>query len=402
TTDIHSLATPVSAWVRRATSGKHLAEDMAEAIAASRSTGGQVATLIIPADYQAEEGGGPVDAHTPIRAAQPDSARVEEVARRARDARTTALLLGGTALGESGLRAAARVAASSRAVLLGETFPARVERGAGLPVVERLPYFPEQAVEALSGFELVILAGAKEPVAFFAYEGAPSRLAPQEALLELAGPEEDSVAALESLADALGAAPDAGQCASRSLPAPPTGRLNPASIGAALARALPENAIVVDEAATSGLPFYPASVGAARHTLLSLTGGAIGQGLPCASGAALACPDRKVIAFQADGSAQYTLQSLWTQARENLNVLTLLCSNRSYRILLVELGRAGIVEPGPQARALTSLADPELDWVALARGYGVPGERIESAEELAASLPRALAEPGPRLLELML
>jgi acetolactate synthase-1/2/3 large subunit len=166
--------------------------------------------------------------------------------------------------------------------------------------------------------------------------------------------------------------------------------------------ALPENAIVVDEAATTGLAFYAHSAGAARHSLLTLTGGAIGQGLPCATGAAIACPDRKVIAFQADGSAMYTFQALWTQARENLDVVTLLCSNRAYRILQMELGRAGIAEPGAKARAMTNLDSPNLDWVSLARGCGVPGERVETAEEMHAALRKALAEPGPRLLELAL
>ena len=163
---------------------------------------------------------------------------------------------------------------------------------------------------------------------------------------------------------------------------------------------MPEHAIVMDEAATTGLPFFGASLSAPAHTYLALTGGAIGQGLPCATGAAVACPDRRVISFQADGSGMYTVQALWTQAREGLNVTTLLCNNRRYRILQVELARAGITEPGPKARSLTSLGNPNLDWVALAKGMGVPGVRVETAEALSQELERALKEPGPKMIEM--
>ena len=402
TSDIVSLASPVSGWVRTSSSGKHLARELAEAIAAARSLPGQVSTLIIPSDHQQEDGTEPAAVSAPAGASPVDPDVIDRIAQRLRGGQPSALLLGGPALCEDGQRAAARVAAATAARLFCETFPSRVERGAGLPPLERLPYFPEQAVEALAGFESIVLAGAREPVAFFGYEGLPSRLAASNQLLTLADEESDVVLALQTLADALGAEPNSGEMAGSELPEAASGPLTPASIGVCLSRALPENAIVVDEAATSGLPFYPASVGAARHTLLTLTGGSIGQGLPCATGAAIACPDRRVIAFQADGSAQYTVQSLWTQAREGLDVVTLLCSNRSYRILLVELGRAGILEPGPQARALTSLADPELDWVALAKGYGVPGKRVESAEALESELARALGDSGPQLLELVL
>jgi acetolactate synthase I/II/III large subunit len=165
---------------------------------------------------------------------------------------------------------------------------------------------------------------------------------------------------------------------------------------------MPENCIVMDEAATSGLPFFSASAGAPPHTYLALTGGAIGQGLPCATGAAVACADRKVIAFQADGSGMYTLQALWTQAREELNVTTLICNNRRYRILQVELARAGVTEPGRKARSLTSLANPEIEWASVAAGMGVPAVRVETAEALCTQLERALAEPGPNLIEMLI
>lgn len=295
------------------------------------------------------------------------------------------------------------MAAATGAALWSETFPARAERGRGLPRVARLPYFPEQAIAALAGVDPLVLAGARDPVAFFAYPGVPSRLAPPQAqLLALCGDGDDAAAALAALADALDAPARAATPDLAPAPAAPAGSVDPVALGAVLARIQPENAIVVDEAATSGLPYYLAAEAAPPHTYLSLTGGAIGQGLPCATGAALACPERKVIALQADGSGLYTLQALWTQAREGLDVVTLVCANRSYRILQIELARAGVAEPGPAARALTDLGHPDLDWVELAGGFGVPGVRVATSESLQLELERALAEPGPRLIEVSL
>jgi acetolactate synthase-1/2/3 large subunit len=221
--------------------------------------------------------------------------------------------------------------------------------------------------------------------------------------LVLAGPGDDASKALGELAMCIGDGGNDSPFEAKPPSGPSAGTtLDPTSMGAVMALQLPENAIVMEEGATSSLPFYGASGGANRHSLMSLTGGAIGQGLPCATGAAVACPDRKVIAFQADGSGMYTLQALWTQARESLDVVTILCSNRAYRILQIELARGGNAEPGPKARSLTSLENPELDWVALAKGCGVPGTRIESVEAFSTGLARALAEPGPHLLEVMI
>jgi acetolactate synthase-1/2/3 large subunit len=401
TSDIHSLATPVSAWVRTAASAKTMANDMAEAISVATGPPGKVATYVLPADFQGEEAGAPAAVSLrPAPRAERDE--IENVAGRLRDAGPRGVLfLGGRALGVAGQRAAARVAAKTGARLRTETFPSVWERGAGLPGIDKLAYFPEQGREDLAGADVVALAGAVAPVAFFGYPDEPSQLAPAGSVATLASPDEDVVQALEHLAEALDAgAFSAGDDA--PLPDAPTGPLNSVSVGAALARCIPENAIVMDEAATTGMPFYAMSTGAAPHTLMGLTGGAIGQGLPVATGAAIACPDRKVIAFQADGSGAYTLQSLWTQARESLDVVTLLCSNRAYRILQVELVRAGIAEPGPQARSLTQLDSPALDWVSLAQGFGVPASRVETAEELLEALPRALAEPGPRFIEMLI
>jgi acetolactate synthase-1/2/3 large subunit len=401
TSDIESLARPVSAWMRTTTSAKRAAGDVAEAIAAARTAPGGVATLVLPQDSQWEEAGGPARPIEPAPPRAPDDSAVEAAAAALGAGPHAALFLGGRALSERGLRAAARVAAASGCRVLHETFFARLERGAGVPAFERLPYFPEQASQALASLEQLVLAGAREPVAFFGYPDGASRLAPDAAeVLELADAETDAVAALEQLAERLAAGEVAVTDVAR--PERPTGELGVASLGQALAALQPEGAIVMDEGATSGLAYFALAAGARRHTLLSLTGGAIGQGLPCAVGAALACPSRKVIALQADGSGMYTLQALWTAAREGLDIVTVVCANRAYRILQAELGRAGIAEPGPQARSLTDLTHPEIDWVSLARGLGVPGTRVETADAFCSAFEGALAEPGPSLIEALL
>ncbi len=317
-----------------------------------------------------------------------------------RQGSSTVLFLGGHALRERGLRAAARIAAATGCGLMCETFPARWERGAGTPAIERLPYFPDQGIAALSRFRAVALAGARPPVAFFGYPGLPSFLiSPEQQQATLATPDEDVASALEAVVFALGAPPHAETAPTPRPALNPTGKLKPDALSAAVAALLPEHAIVMDESNTSMGPFLAMSQSAARHTLLTQPGGAIGLGPPCATGAAVACPDRVVINLQADGSAMYTLQSLWTQARERLNVITILCNNRSYRILGIELGRAGVTELGDQAKRLVGLADPAIDWVSLAKGMGVPGVRVDTAEDLTRELTRALAEKGPHLIE---
>jgi acetolactate synthase-1/2/3 large subunit len=400
--DIVSLARPVSAWVKTARASKDLAADFAEAVAAASRPPGQVATLIVPSDCQWEAAGRLVHPKPVAVAPRVEPARVEAVARRLRRSTAPALLLGARAPRRQGLHAAARIAAATGARLLCPTFPARLTRGAGLPPLERLPYFPEQAIESLAGFDTLVVAGTVPPVSFFGYPGVPSRLEAPESLVTLADVDEDAVAALEDLAEALTAPRRASAPPDLPRPEPPTGALSPAALGAALALRQPEGAIVVDEGATSGLPYFLAAQSAPPHAYLALTGGAIGQGLPCATGAAVACPDRKVIALQADGSALYTLQALWTQAREGLDVVTLLCANRAYRILQVELARAGVAEPGPAARSLTDLSHPAIEWTAIARGMGVPAARVETAEALLAQLDAAFREPGPRFIEAVL
>ncbi|HTW90041.1 MAG TPA: acetolactate synthase large subunit [Candidatus Binataceae bacterium] len=402
TSDIVSLARPVSGWVRAASSSRTLARDTAEAIAAAGHYPGRVATLIVPADCQWDPADLPA---TPIPVA-PLPAVPDDVVRHAAELMRRdlpkVLFLGGQGLRARSLAAAARIAEKTGCTLMCETFPARMERGAGYPALVRLPYFPEQALETLAPFKTMVIAGAPRPVAFFGYPNSPSVLIPDscEAAI-LAEPEHDVAAALEALADQLDASARA-KIPAAERPAKPSGPLIAPNIGAALGALIPDNAIVMDEGATTGFSAYVTSAGARPHTYLALTGGAIGQGLPCATGAAVASPGRKVIALQADGGGMYTLQALWTNARESLDITTVICNNRSYRILQVELSRAGITEPGRKARSLTMLDNPEISWVDMARGMGVPGVRVSTAEELVRELERALPERGPNLIEMMM
>jgi len=403
TSDIESLARPVSRWVRKSATAAALPGDLADAVAAARAGAGGVATLIVPADCAWSDAPGPAKPRPVEPRAAVSGAAVDAVAKRLRGGAPAVILLGSDALSRRGQLAAARIAAVTKARVLLGTFPPRVERGAGLPPLAKFPYFPEQGVELLAKIGELVLAGEKEPVAFFGYPKTPSRLAPESCHISvLAAPDQDAAGALEALADALGAKPDDGERAPRAALEPARGPLNSETLGRTLAALSPDDAVVVDEAATSGAQWFGFAAGAAPHTVLSLTGGAIGQGLPNAVGAAIGAPGRRVIAFQADGSSMYTIQSLWTMARESLDVTVVLCANRAYRILKVELARADIQQPGPAARALTELSPPNLDFVALARGLGVPGERVETAEALAAALARSFAARGPQLIEAVL
>ncbi len=405
TSDIHSLANPVSGWVRTSACAADLAADTGAAVAASIGPPGQVASLVVPADFQQEAVTVP-----PVARTLPHSAgttvtgdRVDAVARRFRAAGSRAvLLLGGNCLTAAGQHAAGRIAQATGATLYSETFPSVAERGGGLPDIDRLPYFPEVAIGALEDADVVVLAGAEEPVAYFGYDGIPSLLAPAGSIELLSAPQDDGPTALAAVADALGA-PDRVRGPVRdSKQGVPSGALDGRVVGRVVADLLPEGSIVSVEGATCGYPFFTASATAPRHTVLTNTGGAIGQGLPCALGAALAAPERPVIALQSDGSAQYTVQALWTMAREATNVVVLIAANRSYNVLRKELTRHGSEDFGPQARALTSLSNPDIDWVALARGYGVGACRATTGTELATGLRSALAEQGPQLIEMVL
>lgn len=404
TSDIESLAGTVG-WVRKNRGAASLAADGQGAIRAALGPPGRPASLVIPADSAWGEAPSAAEAEQGAPPAPATPAQAEEAALREAAAQLgkpgACLFLGGTALCEAGLTAARQIAEACSCLVLVETFAARLTRGGGLPHFARLPYFPEAARDALAQVEHLVLVGAPDPVAFFGYPGQPSRLTPEKAqVLTLAAPGDDAVFALQALAEMLGAKPALPAKLSAATPA--RGALTPASLGQTLAALLPENAIVVDEAATSGLPFSEFAAGGPRHDVLGLTGGAIGMGLPCALGAAIACPEQPVIAFQADGSALYTLQALWSMAREGSNVTVIICANRAYRILQAELGRAGVANPGETAQRLTTLDAPPVDWTAAAQGFGVPAQQVDSAEGFADALQRAVDAPGPKLVEALL
>jgi acetolactate synthase-1/2/3 large subunit len=402
--DIASLARPVSGWFRVAAGADEVGADAADAVAAAYGPPGCVATLVLPADASwSESSTGPCLPRP--RAASPSVATstLDDVAAALRSGERVALLLGGTALRAAGLRAASRISGATGALMLAETFPANLERGAGIPAIDRLGYLAEFAQAQLDGVQHLILVEAKSPVSFFAYPGKPSDLVPAGCTVHtLVHPGEDAPGALAELAEALRAARDGAVGAPARRPDRPVGPLNTESLAAANGAVLPEGAIVVDEGNTSGLSVTGATAGAPPHDWLTLTGGAIGIGLPAATGAAVGAPDRPVLCLQADGSAMYTLQALWTQAREGLHVTTVVLANRSYAILNMELQRVGAEAGGPRARRLLDLTEPDLDFVALARGMGVPARRVETAEDLAAALEQSFAEPGPALLEVPL
>jgi acetolactate synthase I/II/III large subunit len=398
--DIETVARNVSTFIRRPGSTADLPDEAVQAVAAAYGPPGQIATLILPADLAWSDGATPATAadRTPVSAVPGD--RVEAIGAALRLGEPVGVLVGGTACRAPSLRVASRVAAACGAKLLCETFPARLERGAGIAPVERIAYLGEMAAAQLAGLRHLVLVDAKEPVAFFAYPDKPSYLVPDGCEVHvLAAGNEDALGALEALAEELRANPGSETLAEPHRPALPDGPLTAESIGVALGALLPEGAIVSDEGNTSTIFTGGPTAGAPPHDWLTLTGGAIGQGLPLAVGAAVACPDRRVIAIEADGSALYTLQSWWTMAREGLDVTTILCNNGSYSILNMELQRVGAVSPGPRAKSMLDLRQPDLDFVSLARGLGVQATRAASAEEFVAQLRISLASPGPSVIE---
>jgi acetolactate synthase-1/2/3 large subunit len=398
--DIEALARTVSGWVHTSGTTRDLARDAMRALAAARR--GQIATLILPADVSWGDGGAlapsrPNTTTQHVRSTIVDDVHVTSVASLL--SAQALLFLGGSALSERGLRAASRISAATGARLLAETFPARMERGAGLPAVDRLAYLAEQAEAQLAGVGHLILAGARSPVSFFAYPGQRSDLVPDAcSVAVLADKEQDVETALDMLADLVAAGVPPVLAAPAVRPAEP-GPLTAISLANTIAAALPDGAIVSDEANTSGFALPAALTGAARHSLLTLTGGSIGQGLPAATGAAVAAPDRPVLCLEADGSALYTIQALWTQAREQLNVTTVLINNAAYAILRMELARTAAGQAGERAARMLDLSGPTPDFTAISTGLGVPAVRVTTAEDLDRELRRSYAEPGPHLIE---
>jgi len=399
TADTEGLARAVSHWVRTGNSSTRVGADGAAAVQAALTPPGQIATLILPADTAWNEGG-EVAAPMPVPArpaVAPET--LSAIARALRSGEPAMLVLSGPALSEAGLAAAQRVAHASGAKLRAPTQIPRMARGRGRPPVDRIPYVVDSALKVLAGTRHVIVVGAKPPTAFFAYPGKPSLTSPADAVTHvLARPEQDAVAALEWLADELGAP--------KRVPLPDTGNrlelvrgpFEPEAFAKTLAGLLPENCIVVEDAVTSGRALFAPTFDAAPHDWLQITGGAIGHGFPCASGAALASPGRKVVCLQADGAGMYTLQSLWTQAREKLDVVNVVFANRIYKILHGELLAVG-AQPGRVSNELFDLARPTLDWIKLADGMGVEATRVETLEGFADAFKAASGRRGPFLIE---
>ncbi|MFN2362221.1 MAG: acetolactate synthase large subunit, partial [Marinobacter sp.] len=404
--DIETVARNVSpGFVRTARSTETLCQDAAEAIAAARTAPGQVATLILPADVSWGEGGVPSAPLAPPKPAPADEATVDAIASAIRSGKKTALLMGGHSLREPSLLAAAKLAAHSGVTLLAETFPTRMERGAGVPPVERLAYLAELATLQLTDIEHLILVDAKAPVSFFAYPGKQSYLVPDTCTVHtLAAPDQDITGSLNKLVEAAGAGQAEPALQPPQRPGRPRGKLTAEKVCKAVGHLMPDNAIIVDEGITSSLMLSVMTAGAPRHDLITLTGGAIGQGLPNAVGTAVACPDRPVLALIGDGTAMYTIQALWSMAREQLNVTSIIFNNASYSVLNIELDRVGAEQSGTGAKAKSQLdlRGPVLNFAEMAQGMGVHAVRVETAEDMAKAMEYALGMPGPHLIEVMI
>jgi len=403
TSDIEAIARPYSKWLRTSGSSAEVGRDASEAVVAARTAPGQIATLVVPADVAWSEGGSvaalPVVPKTPIPAAD----AVEHAAAMLRSGVRTAILMTGNALYGKGLATAGRIAAATRAKLFAPYPVTRLERGANLPAVDRIAYVLEQAVEQLKEYRQLILVGAKAPLAYFAYPGKDSAFtSPECQIYTLASPGEDYVGALEALEAEL--SPQRTQLVREKTerPALPDGDITLPGLAAVVGALLPENAIVVDESMTSGRGMMAATKGSPPHDWLGNTGGSIGIALPLAVGAAVACPSRKVLCLTADGSGMYTLQALWSMAREGLDITTVVFANRDYAVLKREFSYLGVGQPGPRALGMFEIGRPDLDWVQLAKGMGVPGIRVTSLAGFAKALQSGFAGAGPTLIEVPL
>ena len=403
TSDIEGIARPVSAWVKSSADAASVGRDGAEAIAAARTPPGGIATLILPADTAWGEDGAVGEVPDIPAPATVEGSAVDAAAELLRGGEKTLLLLGAGALFEGPLALAGDIAAATGCDVMAECFNSRTQRGAGRLSVRRVPYPVAQALKVLKDYRHIILIGAGPPVAFFAYPDTPGPLHPECCeIFPLARVEEDVAGALAALADAVGAKPGSAKLQPPERPERPSGPINLDTLANAIGALLPQGAIVIDESVTSGRGLFPFTAGAPPHDWLQNRGGSIGLGLPMATGAAIACPDRKVVCLESDGSGMYCVQALWTQAREGLDVTTLLFANQSYNILKGELAAVGAGNPGPRAQDMLSLDRPALDWVGIANGMGVEATRVETAEDLCRAILRGLAVEGPYLVEIMI
>jgi len=398
--DILSLARAVSHWAKRISRPEEIASVAAEALTNAMSPPAGVATVVVPADCAWSEAGQPGDPVSEERPRPVDEDKILDVARVLKSSPRPCLILGGSSLLERGLNFAAVIKKATGAQVFSERFCARIQRGYGRFSPCQMPYFPEQIQEKLQAVSHIVLVEAQQPVSFFAYSGTPSCLTPENAEVHvLSVPGEDSIAALEELARELGPGGDREEVPEAPSREIPFGKLDPAVAGAILAAKMPEGTIVCNDSGTSGATVYSMTRNAAPHDWLPLTGGSIGQGIPLATGAALACPDRKVVCLEGDGGAMYTIQGLWTQAREETDVVTIIFSNRKYLILQLELARAGVDKPSKEIMDLLDLSRPEPGWVSIARGMGVNASRAETGKEFELQLETALNERGPWLIE---
>jgi acetolactate synthase-1/2/3 large subunit len=399
TSDIEGLARAASHWVRSSASSASVGADAAAAVQAANTAPGQIATLILPADTAWNEGG-VVAAPLPVPARSgvaPDTVRT--IAQVLRNKEPAMLILYGQALSEAGLAAANRVAHVTGAKLRTPTQLSRMARGRGRVPVDRIPYSVDAALKVLAGTKQVILVGTKAPMGFFAYPGKPSLIAPPDAMTHvLARPEQDAIGALNQLADELGAPRQVPIPAGEIKPQLLRGKFEPVAFATTLAALLPENCIVAEDGVTSGRALFAPTFNAAPMDWVQNTGGAIGHAFPCATGAAIACPDRKVVCLQADGAGMYSLQSLWTQAREKLDIVNVVFANQIYKILYGELVAVG-AKPGRASNELFDLARPELDWVKLAAGMGMEAARVDTLEGFADVFKSACGRKGPFLIE---
>lgn len=402
--DIEGLARPLSHWVRRVESPRAVASDVATAVSKASEHPGQIATLILPGDTSWQDAGEQIVLPRMVTSAKiPDTARIDHIAKVLRLGEPTLIILAGRSTRARALELAGKLKAVTGCRIATQFFSARIERGAGRVTLERIPYAVGPAVEYLKGFKHIITVETTEPIAFFSYPDKPSLLkSPGTSVQSLVEIGEDGAVGLEMLVEALGATNSVALIQQRSDATPPTGALTPATIAQALAAALPENCILVDESLTTGRETMGLTVGAARHDLINNMGGSIGYGTPVATGAALACPDRRVFCMVGDGSAMYTIQSLWTQAREGLNITTIIFANNSYAILKAEYANMGAGAPGPRALAMIDIDRPRIDWLAMAKSMGVPAVAVDTAEAFHKAMADSVNEPGPCLIEVRL
>ncbi|MGA0923412.1 MAG: acetolactate synthase large subunit [Lutimaribacter sp.] len=400
TADTEGMARTVSDWVRTTTAAADVGRDAAQAVQAAMTHPGQIATLVLPSDASWNAGGVPAQP-LPNPAVQPvDQARIAQAAQLLRSGEKVLLLLAGGAVWAEGQALAWAIAQHSGADLMADYMASHLHRGQGRLPLARVPYVTEKACQALAPYQHIILVNAKAPVGFFAYPDQPSvQHAPGANLFTLSRPDQDAIATLRALVAELGA-PMAAMPAVGPRPRRPSGAVSPEGLAQAVAALMPEGAIISDESVSFGRGFYPHTYAAPAHDWLHLAGGAIGEGLPMATGAALGTGgQRRVISLQADGSAMYSLQALWTQARENLPCTTIILSNRKYNILIGEYNNVG-ANPGPTAMAMLDLGNPDLNWLQLANGMGVEAARAETLDQLCDLMAHSFAYSGPFLIEL--